>query len=506
VDHMKSLQAKKTKGRDAGCPFPRSFVFPEISVDVLQNDPLIQQAIHQTRKILQSTINVQAPALSFGIVYNQTLLWGEGFGSMNFQDKSAPTPTADSIYKIASQTKVFTALMLLMARDDALVNLQDSVSDMNPQFRLVNNPFNTEAITFQSLATQLSGLPRTNPCGGLPQCNTSTENWNSIAETVIPIWEPNQLPSYSNLGFSVLGRTLEMIVDQEYESFIVESICQPLGMNSSGFLVTDDVAARMPSAPDGNGQPIDKYSSLGFDTPAGGMFTSVNDMAKFISKYFSEDNEVILSATLKEQLEPHFNDYDGRSGIGMPFEIVFLDNVWIMSKGGDIGGYHSMTGWVKSLRLGFTLMEAANTYPTESTFLQVMDVLITAFKQVIAKYQATFRQPPPDPSVVIGCYSFVSDATDNTTVVISNQPAPVGLIYTLQFNGVTIGSIELNYKNTAQDGSLWFQFNQMQGFSCAIAEVGAYEGQYVLFKVVNGQAVSVSLPATLGAGLIFQRC
>jgi CubicO group peptidase (beta-lactamase class C family) len=279
----------RTSDQQQQCQNPKDYTRTAI-IDT--KDPIILDAVQSVIKTVASMVNLtgqQQTAVSLAIVYNQTVLWSGGFGTMNYLDPLSPAPDGDTVYKIASQTKVFTTMMLLMLRDANLVELEDSVMEVFPDFRLAADPFGTNHdITFKHLATQLSGLPRESPCGtfNTDACNETGPVWDIIGSIVIPIWPPNTLPSYSNLGFSILGRSLAALVGAKYEQWVETNILQPLGMTSSGFIITDDIAKRMPTTKGTDSQPWTKQTDLGWSNPAGQMYSTVNDMSNFIKKNF----------------------------------------------------------------------------------------------------------------------------------------------------------------------------------------------------------------------------
>ena len=121
--------------------------------------------------------------ISVGVVYDQQILFSEGFGTINV-DENQP-PLESTIYNIGSVTKVFTSLALYNAVQEGMVALTDPVTkffnEQQPPVFSIHNPYSSEgadAVTLHSLASQASGLPREAFCGAYPvtkNCQNLTE-------------------------------------------------------------------------------------------------------------------------------------------------------------------------------------------------------------------------------------------------------------------------------------------------------------------------------------------
>ena len=157
------------------------------------------------------------------------------------EDPSRGDPDGDTAFRIGSITKVFTALMMLMSRDgtlegNQLPSLDEDITKYLPELK-IQNPFQTKrGITFNQLSSHMAGLPRETPCPNmfLQGCNLSYDKiYDNLAEMELE-FPPGQEPQYSNLGFAILGRTLEKFLGTSWEEALPKAILQPLGMKNSG--------------------------------------------------------------------------------------------------------------------------------------------------------------------------------------------------------------------------------------------------------------------------------
>lgn len=139
------------------------------------------------------------------------------------------------------------------------------------------------------------------------KCNlTTAEILKELAkeELILPTYTK---PSYSNLGFSLIGRILAEDVEKtSFEEWTTNKFFSPMGMNSSGLIYTADVISKMAVGYSG-GVPQPLFS-FGWSSPSGEAFSSVNDMAKMVSFFTSQDkyNDVLGWNTRKEMLLPNW--------------------------------------------------------------------------------------------------------------------------------------------------------------------------------------------------------
>ena len=146
--------------------------------------------------------------------------------------------------------------MMLMFRDDgALPSLDQDVTKYLPELK-IQNPFQTKrGITFRQLSSHMAGLPREVPCPDIfiTGCNLTYDKiYENLAKLQL-MSPPGSVPSYSNLGFGILGRTLEKIKGPNWETVLLKTILEPLGMKHSGNNFTADVMKYLAVgyAPDG---------------------------------------------------------------------------------------------------------------------------------------------------------------------------------------------------------------------------------------------------------------
>ena len=139
-----------------GCPdYPDKFALSSTDFKSILNDV----DSYLTNIVSKNDI----PGFIVTVVYDQTQLWSKGYGSSNYFNSSAGAPTADDLVRIASNSKVFTDLLLFYLRDNGIVNLDDPVTNYLTNFSMLTPYETTRPVTLRQLASHTSGLPRELP-------------------------------------------------------------------------------------------------------------------------------------------------------------------------------------------------------------------------------------------------------------------------------------------------------------------------------------------------------
>jgi len=244
--------------------------------------------------------------LSIAIVDGERIVWSEGFGYANVNNNVLAT--SDTIYHIGSISKIFTAVEIMKLVDEKKINLDDSVSKYIENYFL-NTRFSSDRhMTIRDILTHHSGLPSNHLRGMWSDNPGSLDNYiNDIQKDELTI-KPGEMYRYSNVGYGVLGYLIEKIRHDKYESVLDTDVFKTLRMNSSSI---------------GRGNSNSENFSKGYrnqeevsvpglrELSAGGITSSVNDMARFVRYIINDNDEVshkILSPdALKLMFRPQYD-------------------------------------------------------------------------------------------------------------------------------------------------------------------------------------------------------
>jgi len=359
-----------------GCPLePSPVPLPNVVPEILEKSFL--SAAEVVRTLQESNL---VPSVHFSVTYNQSLVFSQGFGSVDGLNTSN-VPTLDTCYRLGSNTKLFTTLLMLQLEEQGLLDLDDSILKYWPSFSMRSPwPGSTiEQITFRQLASHMAGLPRECPCLSWSEnaCPFSTfEMLHRLQEEWLILY-PDERPNYSNLGFALLGNILGSIVlnssgfslslkrkddldnfTAAFEQAVTERILQPLNMSSTSFSY-EGAGCLAKGFMDLIPAPI---FELGWMSPAGQIYSSSRDVSKFLSFIFQTLTEhgktgsstVLKPEKLREWQLPRYINTDQASGFGIPWEFASVSStkLWARGKGGYVPGYTSEIIIIPSQLLG----------------------------------------------------------------------------------------------------------------------------------------------------------
>ena len=283
------------------------------------------------------------PGLSAAVIHDQEVVWSKGFGYADVENGIAAAH--DTIYRVASISKLFTSTALMQLKEKGKLNLFDPVRDYLPWFDIKDEK---GPISLVNLVTHTSGLPReaagpywtTNQ---FPETEELIKNLPGQTHT-LPVWRKWK---YSNLAVSLAGMIVEEVAGKRYEDYVKENVLDPLGMSDS-FMETIPMGHPKLAKgygrrlPDGSREASDFTDCKGI-TPAANLATTVMDLARFAMLQFREDQEegVLRGETLREMHRPHWVDPKWTMGWSIGFSITRLNGKTYIGHGGAVKGYRT---------------------------------------------------------------------------------------------------------------------------------------------------------------------
>ncbi len=230
----------------------------------------------------------ELPGLAWGIVIDGELA---RFGSVGRRDvESNAAIDADTVFRIASMTKSFTALAILMLRDERKLELDAPASRYVPELASLEPPtVDSGPVTVRQLLTHTAGFPEDNPWG---------DRQLAIPQETLSAWLSAGIPfstatgsafEYSNFGYAILGRIVANVSGMPYVDYVNRKILAPLDMTSTWWDARDIPAGRLATGyrrQDAN-LIVERPLADGAFGPMGGLFTSSRDLARWIGLMLS---------------------------------------------------------------------------------------------------------------------------------------------------------------------------------------------------------------------------
>lgn len=224
------------------------------------------------------------PGGAFGIVIDGELAHVTVAGVQDLESKRPVT--ADTVFRIASMTKSFTAMAILKLRDAGKLSLEDPVDRHVPELRGLAYPTaDSPRLTIRHLLSHSEGFPEDNPWGDRQLARSDA--WMSEAMRAgIPFSTvPGTAYEYSNYGFAILGRIVQNVSGTDYAAYVTREILRPLGMSSTHFDAADvpPPVRAQGYRHEGEGHAAEPALAHGAFGAMGGLWTSTRDLAKYVA-------------------------------------------------------------------------------------------------------------------------------------------------------------------------------------------------------------------------------
>lgn len=196
-----------------------------------------------------------------------------------------------TIYEVASLTKVFTALLLADAVARGEVRADDPLQNYVPRGVIVPQ-FDGRAMTLTDLATHTSGLPlRPNNLYAAPDAINKYANY-SMEQLYAGL--PNYRLTrplgskfeYSNVGFSLLGHALALRAQTTYDNLLRDRVTRPLGVLDTRFGEDPAAQARRSQGYDIDLKPVEP-TTFGALNPGGGLRSTANDLLMLLDLFLN---------------------------------------------------------------------------------------------------------------------------------------------------------------------------------------------------------------------------
>lgn len=261
----------------------------------------------------------QVTGLSIALVDDQQVVWAEGFG---FADKAAGIKAGpETIYRAGSITKLFTATTALQLVDDGLLKLDQPLQRYLPEFAIKSRFPEAAPVTPRAILTHHSGLPADLLKGMWTANPASLAEELQLLKDEYLAYPPGYIFSYSNAAVALLGHALEKITDRDIAAQMSIALFLPLRMSSSTLAARID---RSPLASKAYRHNEETAEPPLRDLPAGGLNTTVLDLARFMAMVFGDgwyqERQILRKESLAEMLRPQNSrvplDLSFRVGLG----------------------------------------------------------------------------------------------------------------------------------------------------------------------------------------------
>lgn len=303
------------------------------------------------------------PGLAVAVVDEKEILWQHVEGVLSRGGAQPIDP--ETVFSIQSMSKSFTALGVLMAVQEGLLDLDVPITAYLPDFT-VNSVYEKHPerkMTLRHLLSHKAGFTHEAPLGGNYDCRPHIfeEHVLSIMDSWLR-YPVGYRYAYSNLGIDLAGYILQKVSGTPFWDYIEAKVFEPIGMVFSSMDFTEikgkknralgHVSPRI-SIPDGIPVEIPMI-------PAGGVYTNILDMAEYMRFHINKgmmDGKQILDRNLIEDMHtPQFPEFGEKAGYGLCLVKAFAGPTYYLTHGGGGYGFISSMTMFPELKLGIVTL------------------------------------------------------------------------------------------------------------------------------------------------------
>jgi CubicO group peptidase (beta-lactamase class C family) len=316
------------------------------------------------------------PGIGVGIVVGDKLVFVRGYGYRDYEKKLPFTPT--TLFQIASNTKLFTAVAAGLLVEEGKLTWDKPVRDSVAAIQFYNDELNN-TVTLRDMLAHRTGVTRHDTIWYKSDF-TRKELFERL-KYLEPREPMRQTFLYNNMMYAAAGYLIELQTGKTWEAFVRDRIFKPLDMNATMYTVEEMLKQ------DDRGVPftekrdtteifrIPYYEDIAGVAPAGAIISNIQDMSHWLTTLMNDGKyggkQVLPSNVLKATLEPAISlpntlaETRGfwellNSAYGMGRETGSYRGHLLVYHGGDLDGLHSQVSFMPRERIGVIVFVIGN--------------------------------------------------------------------------------------------------------------------------------------------------
>jgi len=294
--------------------------------------------------IVNAHVDPQGPGAAVAIIHDGAVIHSKGYGLANLEWEEPIAP--DTVFRIGSTTKLFTATAILLLEAEGKLALEDAIRRHLPEM-----PAAYEPITIRHLLTHTSGIPNyvTRP-GFWEDVATRDHSFEELMDLFkdLPLdFAPGTDYSYSNSAYALLGLLIERLSGSSYPEFIRSRIFEPLGMTRSRYMWHDEIIPRRAAGYErihsiGEGYNNARYISPTLLSAGGGVGSTLDDLVRWDTAL--REHTLLGTATLERMWTPVRLANGQTRGYGLGWGLSTYRGQSVVHHAGGVPGFSAFYG------------------------------------------------------------------------------------------------------------------------------------------------------------------
>ena len=341
-----------------------------------QSIPELQQ---QLEKILQET---HTPGAFVAIVHRDGPEWVAGLGKADVASGRATTP--ETLFRIGSTSKAFTALSILLLVDQGKLSLNDPVHKLAPEVWFENRWESSDPVRMVNVLEHTTGwddMHLREYAKDAPPDMTLRQALDYDHHSRISRWPPSTRMSYCNSGPPVAAYIIEKLTGQKFEDFVQQNLFNPIGMKTATYFPPPAGTATTLYHPDGK-TPYPYWNII--YRPAGSINASAQDMAAYVQFYLNRGSvngvQVVPAADI-DRMETPTTTWAAQQGLKAGYGLY---NYWNIQNGfvyhghnGGVEGGLTEMGYMPDFGVGYSYSINTSNGQTFERFSKAIRAYIT---------------------------------------------------------------------------------------------------------------------------------
>ncbi|MFO0807125.1 MAG: serine hydrolase domain-containing protein [Gemmataceae bacterium] len=278
------------------------------------------------------------PGLAVAIVRGERVMFAKGFGVASVETGTPVTP--DSLFRLGSTTKMFTAATAVGLSEEGKLKLHAPIGDI-----IKDLPEFLRPLTLHQLLSHTSGIRDVAPMFGKhddAELGRGIRSWDRS-------WlvrEPGKTYAYSNPGYWLAGLAIEEASGKPFADAVADRMFRPLGMTRTTFRPTLAMTYPLALGHGPDGKVIRPMADNAGSWPAGSIFSSINDLTRWAMAFLHDGNldgrQAVPATVLKVIATPHVAVPTRKGHYGYGLVIADWKGEPIIEHTGSRSGYGSL--------------------------------------------------------------------------------------------------------------------------------------------------------------------
>jgi CubicO group peptidase (beta-lactamase class C family) len=298
----------------------------------------------------------QIPGVVIGVLKNGDVQV-DAWGIANITGVEPMRP--EMLVRVASISKVFTATLAMILAEDGVVTLDTPVIEYLPDLRLADAEVQ-RTITLRHLLSHGSGL-HGDFFIDMGQGEDALANAIAQFHTLRQVYRPDEMWAYTNSGFHLAGRVLEVAGDKPFDALMRERVFQPLGLERSCFFAHEmlcwpHAVGHSPAAPGSREHRVAGQYYPRNRLPAGGVASNARELLRFAEFHMGDGEDILSAESLAAMREPQRKAGNWADEWGIGWDIRTIDGVKVIGHGGSINGFKSQLTLIPERQTAFVML------------------------------------------------------------------------------------------------------------------------------------------------------